>query len=189
VGEWALRRTVGDIVHQALCAWSLPGNTPEDVLLQRLETYAWAAGLSSDEQIESALALALDLLHHFETSDVRAHVDRARQVYRELPFAYRTGAHTMHGQIDVLYFDGSGWHVLDYKTAPVTTSGAYENAKRYYLQVGVYAKAVEARTGQVPETHLYYIHPGRRIYVKPEDWGTALARLDDDLQTALDIGD
>ncbi len=188
VDEWALRRIVGEIVHRALQVWSLPDNTPEDTLIRRLETYAWAAGLSDDHQISAAVRLALDLLHRFETSPVRADLDRASQVYRELPFAYRAGTRTLYGQIDVLYFDGRDWHVLDYKTAPVSSGGAVENARRYYLQVGVYAEAVTARTGQMPHTHLYYIHPGRRVYIKSEDWRAALDRLEDDLHIALDVG-
>ncbi len=56
------------------------------------------------------------------------------------------------------------------------------------MQVGVYAEAVKARTGQTPQTHLYYIHPARRVYVKSEDWRAALDRLEDDLQIALDVG-
>jgi hypothetical protein len=188
VDEWALRRLVGEIVHRALQVWSLPDNTLEDALIRRLETYAWAAGLSDDHQISAAVTLALDSLRRFGSSPVRADLDRAQQVYRELPFTYRAGPRTLYGQIDVLYFDGREWHVLDYKTAPVSWQGAEENAKRYYLQVGAYAEAVAARTGQTPHTHLYYIHPGRRVYVKPEDWHAALDRLEDDLHLALDVG-
>jgi ATP-dependent exoDNAse (exonuclease V) beta subunit len=183
--EKALRRSVGEIVHRALRGWSLPDNTPEKTLMQRLTTYAWEARLSDDDLIAAAVVQALDLLRRFARSDARADLDRAKQIYRELPFVYRSGDYTLHGQMDVLYFDGRGWHVLDYKTAQVSVNGAYDNARRYYLQVGVYAKAVEARVGAVPETHLYYIHPARRVYVKPEDWQAALARLDDDLRDAL----
>jgi ATP-dependent helicase/nuclease subunit A len=187
VDEWALRRLVGEIVHRALQVWSLPDNTPEDALIRRLETYAWAAGLSDDHQISAAVTLALDLLRRFGSSPVRADLDRAQQVYRELPFAYRAGPRTLYGQIDVLYFDGREWHVLDYKTAPVSWQGAEENARRYYMQVGAYAEAVAARTGQTPHTHLYYIHPGRQVYVKSDDWRAALDRLEDDLHIALDV--
>jgi ATP-dependent helicase/nuclease subunit A len=189
VNEWALRRLVGEIVHRALQVWSLPDNTPQDALISRLETYAWAAGLSDDRQMAEAVRLALDLLRRFASSPVRADLDRAGQVYRELPFAYRVGSRTLHGQIDVLYFDGREWHVLDYKTPPVSWQGAEENARRYYLQVGVYAQAVAARTGQTPHTHLYYIHPGRRVYVKADDWRAAFDRLEDDLHFALDGSD
>lgn len=50
--------------------------------------------------------------------------------------------------IDVLYFDGKTWHVLDYKTALVNWKTAPENARRHFLQVGVYVGAVRAHTGQ-----------------------------------------
>jgi ATP-dependent exoDNAse (exonuclease V) beta subunit len=100
----------------------------------------------------------------------------------------RLGERAVHGQIDVLYFDRGVWHVLDYKTAPVSWNGAVDSAQRYYLQVGAYARAVEARTGQVPRTCLYYLHPGRLLVVQPEDWQPALARLEEALREALEPG-
>ncbi|MBN1679819.1 MAG: PD-(D/E)XK nuclease family protein, partial [Anaerolineae bacterium] len=185
-----LRRVIGEIVHQALQAWLLPDAADPAVLMQRLETIAWQLGLSDPDHIRLAISRALDLLRRFEGSDVRADLDRASQVYRELPFMYWTGRRMIHGVIDVLYHmpvKGGQWHVMDYKTALVSQAGAYANAKRYYLQVGVYAKAVEAKTGQLPETHLYYIHPGQRVYVKPAYWQAALDRLEDDIRAALAV--
>jgi ATP-dependent exoDNAse (exonuclease V) beta subunit len=89
--------------------------------------------------------------------------------------------------MDVLYLDRGGqWHVLDYKTAPIAAARARLDARQYYLQVGVYAAAVEAKTGQTPKAHLYYIHPGTLVYIKPDHWQAALARLEDDLQAALE---
>lgn len=181
-----LRRFVGDIVHRALRAWILPGNVEEEDLLQRLRTYAWETGLSDPAQIETAALESYDLLAQFADSTVRQALDRAQQVYRELPFVYRAGERTIHGVIDVLYFDGKTWTVLDFKTAQVDGGGAWENAKRYFLQVGIYARAVEARTGQTPRAQLYYIHPAREITVRPDHWQPALQRLDDDLRAALD---
>lgn len=187
LGDRELRRVVGDIVHRALRAWTLPDVTPPDALDARLRVYAWEAGLTHPDQIALALREALALLRAFEASELAQELEAASQVYREIPFVHRAETREIHGVIDVLYFDRhSEWHVLDYKTAPVTVEGAYANARRYYLQVGVYARAVEAKTGQLPHTHLYYIHPGRLIYVKPEDWGAALARLDGDVRAALE---
>jgi ATP-dependent helicase/nuclease subunit A len=183
-----LRRIVGEIVHRALRAWVLPGNLSPEVVTARLQTYAWEAGLTDEDQIVMAVTAALDLLRRFESSEVCAQVQRAGQVYRELPFMVRLGERTVHGQIDVLYFDRGAWHLLDYKTAPVSWHGAADSARRYYLQVGAYARAVEARTGQVPRTTLYYIHPGRLLLVQPEDWQPALDRLEDALQEALGPG-
>jgi len=154
-------------------------------VIKRLETYAWENQLSDPAQITAAVTQALDLLRRFKSSAVRAEIEGAAQVYRELPFVHRLEGRTIHGVIDVLYFDGREWHVVDYKTALVSRHKAAENAKRYYLQVGVYARAVEALTGQIPHTALYYIYPGWRVFVKPADWQPALDCLDDDLQAAL----
>lgn len=183
-----LRRIVGETVHRALRAWALPDNTPDDTLLHRLETYAWEQGLSIPAQIVATTRDARCLLERFGDSDVRADLERAAQVYRELPFVFSTGQRAIHGVIDVLYFDGHKWHVLDYKTAPVSYNRVMDNARHYFLQVGVCAAAVEARTGQVPDMRLYYIHPGRTVFVKPEDWGAAVEHLEDDVRDALAVG-
>ncbi|NDJ76438.1 MAG: hypothetical protein GYB65_09275, partial [Chloroflexi bacterium] len=181
------RRIVGEIVHRALQAWTLPDNTPDDALRDRLDALAWQQGITDPQQVELAITTGLDLLRRFETSDIRHQLEAAHQVYRELPFVYHTSQRAITGVIDVLYFDGKRWHVLDYKTTPVSEVGAWFNARHYYLQLGVYAAAVAAQTGQWPEAHLYYIHPGRLIYVKPDLWQPALARLDDDVRAALEI--
>jgi ATP-dependent helicase/nuclease subunit A len=182
-GVGDLLRIVGEIVHRALQAWALPDRLARADLAGRLRTYAWGAGLSDEGQITTAVDEAVGLLHQFAISEVRGELDRAQQVYREVPFVYRSGERTIHGLIDVLYFDRNQWTVMDYKTAAVDR--AWSNAKRYYLQVGMYAQAVEARTGQVPTIHLYYIHPARLITIRPDDWQPALDRLEDDLRAAL----
>ncbi|HVO70866.1 MAG TPA: 3'-5' exonuclease, partial [Aggregatilineaceae bacterium] len=183
-----LRQIVGEIVHRALRAWVLPGNLPPEVVAARLQTYAWEAGLTGEDQIITAVTAALELLRRFEDGEVCAQVQRAGQVYRKLPFMVQLGERTVHGQIDVLYFDRGTWHLLDYKTVSVSWKGAAENARRYYLQVGAYARAVQARTGQIPRTTLYYIHPGRLLVIQPEDWEPVLDRLEDTLQEALEPG-
>ena len=185
------QRIVGDVVHRALRQWLLPGEMDASQLMERLRSYAWAQNLTSAEEVEAAAEAALDLLHRFEDSEIVQRLKKADQVYRELPFVFHRGRHVIHGVIDLLYHTTGGhkggqWYVLDYKTALVTPAGAYKNAQRYYLQIGVYAEAVAARTGQIPETSLYYIHPGTLVYVKPEWWQPVLAGLDDDVLAALE---
>ncbi|WP_119067221.1 UvrD-helicase domain-containing protein [Aggregatilinea lenta] len=184
------QRIVGDVVHRALRQWLMPGEMGEAALLERLQSYAWAQNLTSTEEVEAAADAALDLLRRFEDSEVVRRLKKADQVYRELPFVFHRGKHTIHGVIDLLYHTPGGhkggqWHVLDYKTARVSRAGAHKNAAQYYLQIGAYAEAVAARTGQIPETYLYYIHPATLVYVKSEWWQPVLARLDDDVLAAL----
>ena len=184
------QRIVGDVVHRALRQSVLPSMMDETAALDRLRSYAWAQNLTSREEVDAAAEAALALLRRYEDSEIVRRLDKADQIYRELPFVFHRGRHTIHGVIDLLYHTPGGrkggqWHVLDYKTALVSPAGAYKNAERYYLQIGVYAEAVAARTGQIPETYLYYIHPATLVYVKSEWWQPVLARLDDDVLAAL----
>ena len=180
-------RIVGETVHRALRAWLLPGTVDPALLDRRLRTYAWEQGVSQPGSIDAVVQDAARLLSKFEASKIPARLARASQVYRELPFVYHAGQRVIHGVIDLLFFDGKDWHIIDYKTALVSWKDAQENARRYFLQVGVYAAAVHAHIGCPPHTALYYIHPARLVTVQPDDWQLALARLDDDVRVALEI--
>ncbi|MFQ5429732.1 MAG: helicase-exonuclease AddAB subunit AddA [Phycisphaerae bacterium] len=50
----------------------------------------------------------------------------------------------VRGIIDVLFDDGSGWEILDYKTDQVDGAALQERAKDYEGQLQIYAAAVEA---------------------------------------------
>ncbi|MCD4686921.1 MAG: PD-(D/E)XK nuclease family protein [Anaerolineae bacterium] len=184
--HWQLRRYVGSVVHRALQLWTLPGTLSDNDLRDRLTTYAWAEGLSDQAQIDEVVGRSLWQLQRFARHDLRAQLEAADQVLREFPFMLRYGGRTLHGVIDVLFRDGAGWHVLDYKTALVNPAGAEDNARRYYLQVGVYARAVEQQTGVTPSAALYYVFPGHLVTVPPSVWEPALDRLEDDLHAALE---
>ncbi|NLX10646.1 MAG: UvrD-helicase domain-containing protein [Chloroflexi bacterium] len=188
--ERPLRRMIGQIVHRALQTWLLPGVIEEAALAERLVAFAWQEGLSDPGQIEYTVSRALDLLRRFASSPVAAAIGRANQVYRELPFVFHTGRRTIHGVIDVVYWERGQWHVLDYKTAPVwKREDVDRHVQIHRLQVGAYAAAVKEKTGQVPLAHLYFIHPGRLVTVRPEDWQAALDNLEDDVRAALDVLD
>jgi len=186
-GARRIAQIIGDMVHRALQGWRLPDQTASDDLNRWLQTYAWSAGLTDPPLVDEAIRRALDLLRRFESASIRREIERAVEVHREVTFVYHTGVRAIHGTIDVLYRDRGGqWHVLDYKTRPVNWPNVEQDVPRYALQVGVYAAAVEARTGQVPGTFLYYIYPGRLVKVRPDDWRAALNRFEEDIRAALD---
>ena len=183
-----VKRTIGETVHRALRAWLLPDVTDPALLDERLQAYVWELGVTDPVLAGQVVEQARRLLAKFARSDIRRELDSAKQVYHELPFVYHhSGTRAIYGVIDTLYFDGKHWHILDYKTALVSWNGAKENARRYYLQLGVYAAAVYQQVEQVPETVLYYIHPGRAIRIQQQDWQPALDRLDEDVRAALQM--
>jgi ATP-dependent helicase/nuclease subunit A len=182
------RRVVGEMVHRALQAWLLARSPSLDVLKARLETYAWEQHLTDPAQVRDAIRQAEGLLARFMASDLCDRLARAEHIYSELPFVYLTSTgRAIHGVIDVLFWEGEQWHVLDFKTSPVASDRVPGHARRYYLQLGVYASAVDAFTGAVPQAYLYYIHAGRLVPVTPGDWRPALDRLEADLRAALDV--
>lgn len=190
------RRIIGDMVHQALRWGRLPGNTPD--LRGVLDSLAWEQGITDPQVIDKAIQEATDLLERTERSDIIQQIQRADQVYRELPFTVKLGERTISGMIDVLYFSKyQRWNVVDFKTSAVSdvedsgddSTSLWEriraHASRYYAQIGVYALAVQEMTGQTPDTHLHYIRYVRTVHVEPETWQGVLASLDDDISAAM----
>ena len=128
--------------------------------------------------IESAIEQATVLLIQTEASDIFQQIAHASQVYRELPFTLQLGKRTINGVIDLLFFSKyQRWHVVDYKTSAVNFADdtdragrIWGHARRYHAQVGVYAAAVEALTGQTPDVHLHYIRYVHTVKVPPDVW-------------------
>jgi ATP-dependent helicase/nuclease subunit A len=187
------RRIIGEIVHKAL-RWSpLPPDTAD--LEAILESYAWQLGIIIPEQRRQAARQARSLLERFKRSDAYTWLESAQIVYREIPFLYRTGRRFVHGILDVLFQAANGtWVVLDYKTGYVSGcrddepggQRIVEHARRYHLQVGVYAAAVQAQLGGIkPEVYIHYLRYSQTVRVESTQWEAALARLEDYINESL----
>lgn len=185
-------RIIGEIVHRVLRRPELPGGQRLDDILSK---YAWEQGVVDDGQRGYTLQEARKLLNQTIRSDAYAWLESARVVYRELPFIYRVGQRTIHGILDVLFQrpDGS-WVVLDYKTSVVQgyRGGSdrrlvEDHARRYHLQVGIYAAAAQAQLGldRPPDAYIHYIRAGLTIHVPEADWRTALDRLEQSIGQLL----
>ncbi len=180
-------RQVGDIVHRALQFWQLPdSNIPtwNEQLRELLVGYAWDEGLNVTPH-HRAINEAMIMLWRFRDSPLYTDILQAEAVYRELPFAYEHDGFTVRGVIDVLYRTASGeWVVVDYKTSRVKSTQRNEptraeliaHARRYHLQVGVYASAVYKRLGVYPRAMVHYVrykHP--TLEVSESAWRAALS--------------
>ncbi len=189
-------RKVGQIVHQALRWGRFP--TPDDDLTPLLSSYAWGLGIVDPRDQDTAAQQAAALLRQFAQSDVYAWIADAAQVYRDLPFVYRADARTVQGSIDVLFArrDGS-WALVEYKSDTVGSgdvAALATDARRFYLQVGVYAAAageqLSALAGApiVPDVFIHYIRHGATLAVPVQDWQAALASLDDRIDDLMGTG-
>jgi ATP-dependent helicase/nuclease subunit A len=172
------RRQIGEIVHLALQHWQLP-DQPD--LHELLYSYAWRQGITDHISCYEAARQANRLLVTFKNSDMYRLIDNARQVYRELPFIYERDGYIIHGIIDVLLQTAGGeWVIVDYKTGrvppPVDDETLRQDARRYHLQVGVYADAVREQLGEnARRVYIHYVRYNRQVHIHEDEWRDALA--------------
>ncbi len=169
---------IGNIVHKALRYGHVPGlDLSDDDLRHVLKAYAWQLGITQDYDISDAVQKSMRLLYEYADSDLFRQMQKATQIYRELPFVYQHAGVIIHGVIDALYQqEDQTWVVVDYKTSMVKAGETYANhARRYHLQIGIYAEAVTSQLGGiVPKTVIHYIRKAYTIEISEADWRNAL---------------
>lgn len=160
-GSRHFRRARGAVMHELLRGDHYDAG--EDFI----RAQAWQKGLTNPRQIDKAVADAKRLLAKFRDSDVNKWISDARKagraLYMELPFVfrynYRKNECVIHGVIDLLWQRANGtWAIVDYKTAAQEAEPA-EQARRYHLQLAVYAAAAQARLNlpKLPAAFLHYL--------------------------------
>jgi ATP-dependent exoDNAse (exonuclease V) beta subunit len=88
------------------------------------------------------------------------------KLFHEIPIRYRTGAgEQVSGDIDLLWHDQDGWHILDYKAgAAVPTADApLQSATliKHHAQVSCYAEGVGKLVGEpVADYGIWYTRYG-----------------------------
>ena len=84
-------------------------------------------------------------------------VREAKKCYPELPFIYKTGRGVLKGQMDlVLQTRGGEWLLLDYKTNRMTRAQKGPLAKKYEIQISLYAWVFKKLYGEVPSKGVLY---------------------------------
>lgn len=89
-------------------------------------------------------------------SDVLKTLLEADEVHCEVPFCYKdetNGVKIWNGVMDVIYRNGDGWHIVDYKTN-AEADGLYEE---YKDQLNAYIMAFEAMFGEKPTADIYHL--------------------------------
>lgn len=182
-GNRASPTVIGQIVHELLryggFALDKPGS---DTMIQSV---AWGKGLTNPHLVETVGQEVRAMLELYAESDVCRWIQSARaqnrEVYTELPFMFRSDKRVIHGVMDVLVQRSDGeWLIIDYKTGQVI-GGAYEaHARRYLLQLGVYAAAVQEQLGleRLPQTCVHYIRGNRTVELAGQDCQAELLELE-----------
>ncbi len=84
-------------------------------------------------------------------------VRTSKRCYPELPFIYKTRFGILKGQIDLVFQSKEGeWFILDYKTNRISRSEKEAVAKRYEMQLGLYALIFKELYGATPKKGILY---------------------------------
>lgn len=193
-GQWVSNSKIGDMVHKALRWWRFP--TEADDLEAVLRGYAWEVGVTEPVQQAVAVQIARRLLRRMQATPLYAALNAAQTVYRQVPFVYDSGAHSINGVVDVIFQQPDGtWTLLDYKTVDVAEASEPDavaaHAARYALRMGVYAAATREQLRRllnvdvIPEVMLYYIHHGETVTLPAAMWQAALAGFETQVSKLL----
>jgi ATP-dependent helicase/nuclease subunit A len=150
-------RDIGATVHAALeiVRWQ----DPADAQLEQMQRFVAGSGLSGEDQQR-----ARAMLETAVRSPWMQRLRRAEQLWREVPFACRTGQGLMEGKIDLLFCENGRWVLADYKT------DARPDPGRYREQLRAYARALEQIAGvTVSERLLFFLASGEVAAVPDGD--------------------
>jgi ATP-dependent helicase/nuclease subunit A len=128
-------RNFGKLVH-AVIQRAAPGIDPESLAaMTRAQARRF---MVREEEIDWAAKTVLSVL----SQPVFQAAARAKRCHREHPVILRLeDGRIVEGVIDLAYWDGDVWTVVDFKTGPA-------DEERYRRQLGLYASALRQFTGQ-----------------------------------------
>ncbi len=138
------------------------------------------------EEIADVAAIAAQLeqmLTGFRAHPLCKALAAARGTFRELDFVMSAGAGRLRGQIDLLYEDADGtWRIVDYKSDHVGPEDLPAHARRYELQMLIYAAAAARHLGREPAAAtLYFLRPAAAydLAIDRQASKTATRRIND----------
>lgn len=179
-------RILGDALHAAL-RWWRPGQENTSALRTRIVDSLWASGIRDSQRRDALLRQATAMVARFEGSALCARMRVAGKLQFEVPFILRHRDCLLQGSIDLMLRDTAGnWTLVDYKTTDLGDGAgmaeARHHARRFQLQLGLYAAAVTGRPDIDPATltvQLHYLRHALDVPVPLADWQEALSRVDD----------
>lgn len=117
------------------------------------------------DDVADAEAIASDLramLISMHNGDLWRQIASSASIFRELDFSMDIAHGRLRGQIDLLFEDAGGWHIVDYKSDRTSTDDIPAHSLRYELQMLLYAVAAQRYLGSPPaDATLYFLRSGQ----------------------------
>ena len=147
----------GTLAHAAIEEWFKTETRPPDLI----ELAKHNGARLTEEDLADVVADVNKMLDDFDVSDLASTLrGLGTPPDFEMPFSWSWDGVAVHGSIDLTYEANGEWHVVDFKTDRVEKGREGERAKAYLTQLGVYAGAIEAATGQRPKSGLMFLRTG-----------------------------
>ncbi len=160
----------GTLMHRALEVIGLEAKTPDQVAAE----VKW---LSAEGRIDAELAKYVDAaaVAGFLSSDLAARARASSRCLFEQPFCLKMSARALNlgdsdepvivqGIIDMCFIEDGQWVIVDYKTDRVSAQDAPDVAKKYAIQLNLYARALTDITQRpVAEKWIYYLTAGQAV--------------------------
>ncbi len=176
-------RLLGEIAHEMLRygKFSLEAASLEDMI----RAVAWERGLTDPAALQPVLRDLRQLFEAYHGSQAHRWIESARAagrpLYTELSFSLRAGERVIHGVMDVLLQRENGhWVIIDYKTSAVSLGNHARHARRYELQMGAYALALQTQLGleRPPRLFVHYLRGSQLVELPAERCLAALRAID-----------
>lgn len=175
----------GNLAHQAIEQWFTSGIRPsmEDMARRIDDT------LSDDDvaRLASEVNAMLDWLDTSPLAKTLRHNDT--RAYFEMPFSWDWDGIPVHGTIDLVYCNGSGWHVMDFKTDYVRSGFLDDVADRYLPQLALYREALKRATGETPQASLVFLRVGNVHTPSPDALEAALTKVREGIRQGYQVSD
>jgi ATP-dependent helicase/nuclease subunit A len=157
---------VHELLEKAVRAGVPPTSLPEAHVERALEE-------AEAEVTAEKVGRARRMLQAFAESGLPEALEEAEEVFVEYPIAAGTEEsdllNVVTGEIDLLYRDGAGWHLVDYKTDLVSGAempGEIGEGHPYFHQVRTYAELWEDHVGEsLASARLWFADENRFVDV------------------------
>ncbi len=160
----------GTLMHRVLEVMGLAVRTADEVAAE-------VKRLAAKGAIDAALAHYVDAeaVAGFLHSELAARARVSSRCLFEQPFCLQMGARELNlgesdepvivqGIIDMCFIEDGQWVIVDYKTDKVSAQDAAEAAKKYAIQLNLYARALTDITQRpVAQKWIYYLSAGRAV--------------------------
>jgi len=147
---------VGKLVHKAIQRWQFPG---DEGYLSLMDAVIAREGIVDVEQVELVLEETKTLLERFLAHDLYQEIKLAEIRRHEVPYAIQGPGNVPDiGIMDLLYRDGVGWHLVDFKTDELSDETELtEKVRDYTLQLTRYRRAATAFLGEIAQTSICFL--------------------------------